>query len=213
MAVHKGDLRGSDSIRPSEVSLVNSHLINEAFYRLAVKEALALYNSMIHILVQRKKSILRYTIIGKERQGGAQWNIPLLCHRLSKYWFTSVYTRKTKTRRFQKSDSTSESFQIEKWLPLDRFMESHPSEKNSKACKFQQTWWQTPRNFVPCSQGHPLFLVSIQRRGQSKNSIDSEKWLRWEWMSIKTAHTLRLVRSDPKNLWQNKMGRRTPILP
>ena len=77
-------------------------------------------------------------------------------------------------------------------------------KKNSKVCNFQQTWWQRPRNFVPCSLGHPLFLVSIQRRGQSKNSIDSEKWFRWEWMSIKTAHTLKLVRSDPKNLWQNE---------
>ena len=58
MAVHKGDLGGSDSIRPSEVSLVNSHLMNEAFYRLAVKEALVLYNSMIHILLQRKKKYI-----------------------------------------------------------------------------------------------------------------------------------------------------------
>ena len=82
--------------------------------------------------------------------------------------------------------------------------------KNCKVCNFQQTWWQRPRNFVPCSLGHPLFLVSIQRKGQSKNSIDSEKWLRWESMSIKTAHTLRLVRLDPKNIWQNKMGQRTP---
>ena len=135
----------------------------------------------------------------------------LLCHRLSKFWFTSVYTRKTKKRRFQKSDSTPESFQIEKWLSLDRCSwKATPPKKNCKVCNFQQTWWQRPRNFVPCSLGHPLFMVSIQRRGQSKNSIDSEKWLRWESMSIKTAHTLRLVRLDPKNIWQNKMGQRTP---
>ena len=42
--------------------------------------------------------------------------IPLLCHRLSKFWFTSAYTRKTGKTRFQKSDSTPESFQIEKCL-------------------------------------------------------------------------------------------------
>ena len=66
------------------------------------------------------------------------------------------------------------------------------------------------KEFCSLQSGAPTFLVSIQRKGQSKNSIDSEKWLRWDSMSIKTAHTLRLVRLDPKNIWQNKMGQRTP---
>ena len=132
---------------------------------------------MIHILFKRKEST-EIEIISKERQGGAQWNIP--CYRVQdrwdksivmssgveislhekngkkafskigfhsgelsdwkvfivgymfmeiqnkcryyyvtrcrKFWFTSAYTRKTGKRRFQKSDSTPESFQIEKCL-------------------------------------------------------------------------------------------------
>ena len=155
--------------------------MNEAFYWLAVKEGLVLYN-MIHILLQRKNST-EIEIISKERQGGVQWNIP--CYRVQdrcdenivmssvvenfglhpltrekrekrvfknriplrelsdwsvyrrihfswkskirvllrhhrfgcrKFWFTSAYTRKTGKTRFQKSDSASESFQIEKCL-------------------------------------------------------------------------------------------------
>ena len=49
---------------------MDSHLMNEAFYRLAVKEGLVLYN-MIHILLKRKKST-EIEIISKERQGGVQ---------------------------------------------------------------------------------------------------------------------------------------------
>ena len=150
--------------------------MNDAFYRLAVKEALVLYNSMIHILLQRKKKYIEiyyqwyrkarwravkqsvvmssiveilvyirlhekngkktFSKIGFHSGDLSDWKVfivgyqdtcswkakirVLLCHRLSKFWFTSVYTRKTKKRRFQKSDSTPESFQIEKWLSLDR---------------------------------------------------------------------------------------------
>ena len=156
--------------------------MNEAFYRLAVKEGLVLYKNMIHILRKRKKST-EIEIISKGRQGGVQWNIPcyrvqdrcdknivmssvvenfglhpltrekrekrdfknriplrelsdwkvfivgymlmeskirvLLCHHrfgCRKFWFTFAYTRKTGKRRFQKSDFTPESFQIEKCL-------------------------------------------------------------------------------------------------
>ena len=53
--------------------------MNEAFYRLAVKEGLVLYKNMIHILLKRKKST-EIEIISKERQGGVQWNIP--CYRV-----------------------------------------------------------------------------------------------------------------------------------
>ena len=53
--------------------------MNEAFYRLAVKEGLVLYKNMIHILLKRKKST-EIEIISNERQGGVQWNIP--CYRV-----------------------------------------------------------------------------------------------------------------------------------
>ena len=50
---------------------MDSHLMNEAFYRLAVKEGLVLYKNVIHILLKRKKST-EMEIISKERQGGVQ---------------------------------------------------------------------------------------------------------------------------------------------
>ena len=50
---------------------MDSHLMNEAFYRLAVKEGLVLYKNMIHILLKRKKST-EIEIISNERQGGVQ---------------------------------------------------------------------------------------------------------------------------------------------
>ena len=50
---------------------MDSHLMNEAFYRLAVKEGLVLYKNMIYILLKRGKSN-EIEIISKKRQGGAQ---------------------------------------------------------------------------------------------------------------------------------------------
>ena len=50
---------------------MDSHLMNEAFYRLAVKEGLVLCKKMIYILLKRGKST-EIEIISKKRQGGAQ---------------------------------------------------------------------------------------------------------------------------------------------
>ena len=97
--------------------------MNEAFYRLAVKEGLVLYKNMIHILLKRTKNTeIEIQLVKKDKVARSEtfrviaFKIDeirvLLCHRVSK----SAYTRKTGKRRFQKSDSTPESYQIEKCL-------------------------------------------------------------------------------------------------
>ena len=91
-----------------------------------------------------------------------------------------VYIRlheKNETRRFQKSDSTPESFQIEKWLhvSLDRCLwKATPPKKIVKFVIFNKHDGKGQGILLPAVWGTQFFF-SIQRRGQSKNSIDSEK--------------------------------------